>query len=383
MSPPEPDLPGTMGELGRVRHRTRFDENGHADGKAIREDAADFKKMAMAKFYIPFEALQEKDAQAVMGSAWRSSITGQVLTKHDSDYPNYRFADFWTRKTVNGSITDLMKDPYCFRPVPMKYRTWMYHFFFLQKMVIKGGGSDHAMIQHVLSHRTQDVDIQAGRWSPLVAYAPMLLVMTITGDIYAVLAGIIMCWLLWLVATSTNTPSLHRYHRVISFPFRVFFLLFTFSRLQAMEEALGLLAFFVCIILLLAEIVCGDINTILSYRLECNYEIVRVLPNRVFICRRHGASHLEETFGKRGTVKECISGFAVWERSMTLIADIGGMLVELRPMREEDWRPCHEDFCMVGTPLPYFSLNIFDEDWPSAMDAERGGNEGIKIVQSP
>mmetsp|Transcript_111428 Transcript_111428/g.240068 ORF Transcript_111428/g.240068 Transcript_111428/m.240068 type:complete len:322 (+) Transcript_111428:95-1060(+) len=238
-------------------------------------------------FYVQFEREESNTAQAMMGSVWRSCITGQVFTQQDIDYPTYKFADFFTRDFIKGSIPALQQDKYLFRPVLLGYRTWMYHDFFGSKLMInQGGGSEFAVLQHVLNHRTVDLELWAGRFSPLMVYAPMMLLLALTGDIYAVLAGLIVNWLLWLIATSTNTPVMHRYHRVFSFPLRAAFLVFILLRFGAATEGLGILAFVLCIVAMLSEMLCGDVRTILSYRLECTYEIVRVLPNRVFICRR-------------------------------------------------------------------------------------------------
>ncbi|CAE8604183.1 unnamed protein product, partial [Polarella glacialis] len=78
-----------------------------------------------------------------------------------------------------------------------------------------------------------------------------------------------------------------------------------------------------------------DLRLIMNYRLLCSYELIAVLPNRVYVCKRIGAAHVEEVTGEKRPIGECIIG-RLWRSDFALIADLNGVLVQLhRPTKHE------------------------------------------------
>jgi len=99
-----------------------------------------------------------------------------------------------------------------------------------------------------------------------------------------------------------------------------------------------MLGFVVALMFGFAEIILGDGSALCAYRLHCSYEVIRPLPNRIFVCRRLGAAHSGEVLGKSLPVNEKITGMGSWQKDYVLIADVKGLIVELRPMSMQDWK---------------------------------------------
>merc|ERR1719203_2418920 len=135
-------------------------------------------------------------------------------------------------------------------------------------------------------------------------------------------------------------------------------------RLQA-TNALALIGFCAAIGLMIVDFFSGDLQTLMWYRLNCSYEIIKILPNRVFICRRHGASHQEDVFGTRGRVAESITGLGAWQRGFYIIADIHGILAELRPVSREVWHSIHDEQSIQSRQLTFFGMDVFSSDFPA------------------
>lgn len=106
----------------------------------------------------------------------------------------------------------------------------------------------------------------------------------------------------------------------------------------------------------------GDGSSLAAYRFTCRYEVFRELSERVFVCRRHGAAHLEDAFGERGEVDECVTGTGAWQRNYTLIADLQGLLVELRPMLPHEWQQAAMHYYESRSPLSYICLDVFADE---------------------
>merc|ERR1740121_925459 len=87
--------------------------------------------------------------------------------------------------------------------------------------------------------------------------------------------------------------------------------------------------------MIFADFVWGDMRILTSYRLHCNYEILRLFPNRVALCRRLGGSY---GAGYQKPVHQDVTGIGNWEGTFILIADIHGILYELRPVTPQEWK---------------------------------------------
>jgi len=314
------------------------------------------REVRPANAQIKLDRASERDAGNLMGKSSRNILSGNVQLKGLFCLADYVVADLWTRKWIDGSVDQFVKDPYLFKPVPMPVRTWMYHFFFSDGKVIgKSGSGENGMITHVLEQHAIDAFVNSGMWSPVKVYIPMLLFLTISGDMTAVLFGAFATVLCILIAWLCNSPRLYRLTRLIHFPVRVVFLVILIGQLSPEEEvaesaedlnqeewALKLPGLLVAILCIVIEMILGEGAMIMAYKLTCNYEVLKILPNRLFICKRHGAADLDAITGYRRTpVSERVTGMGAWEKDYALIADLKGLIVELRPMNRQDWQLIH------------------------------------------
>lgn len=201
-----------------------------------------------------------------------------------------------------------------------------------------------------------------------MAYAPAVLGSCLTGDWILVMVGAMVVVIVYIVADNTNTPSLYKYSRVLSLPIRVVYVAVLAARFQ-FASALALLGSLIAALAVL-DLILGDGAELASVRLQCSYEVMHSLPHRVVICRRHGAAHLEDEFGPRGNVPECVTGIGTWERTYTLLAEMYGCLVELRPMDAWDWTSILRAYVRTHEPLPFVGLDIYSEE-RSSVDALR------------
>lgn len=295
------------------------------------------------------------------------------------DFPDYTLVDLWTRNKVRGMIAQFAADGYFLKPVPLTYRTWIYHQWYLARRVNTDAVSGSGMMQAVLSERCIDVPVNGGRWSPLLCYVPAVLAFCMTGDLLLILPGVICLMLLQYLTNVTNTPEAYRFSRLVSLPLRLAFFGVLIWRFQFMNtlaligQLIGVVAFFI-------DFGMGDFaGNLLCYRYNCSYEIIRTLPNRVFICRRIGAAQMEEVFGDRGQVPECVTGIGSWDRTHVLIADIHGILVELRPLKQEEWSLMQSNFLVNFEALTFVGVDVFDADVPTARAITADGEELDKI----
>merc|ERR1712151_839413 len=124
-----------------------------------------------------------------------------------------------------------------------------------------------------------------------------------------------------------------------------------------------MVGFIIAIILAAVDFIAGDLNELRNYKLVCSYEIFDILSERIYVCRRKGAQHLEEVYGSRGIVNELITG-KTWNSSFHLIADIHGILMELRPMTPDDWWLIKREFHHKQAPMYFIGLDVFDKRCP-------------------
>merc|ERR1719265_493041 len=199
------------------------------------------------------------------------------------------------------------------------------------------------MIRHVLSLHCIDMPGPAGRWAPIMLYVPMIMFLSIAADIDATIGAIFVLLLIIFVHWILNAPRWYRICRIVTFPIRLVWLYFLTGRMAAKgaEEtstAMSTFGFLLAIMISLVELVLGDCGGVCSYRQHCSYEVVKTLPNRLFICRRHGAAHSTDPLGRSLSVSEKITGMGSWQSDYALIADVKGLIMELRPMSIEDWK---------------------------------------------
>jgi hypothetical protein len=304
---------------------------------------------------VSYDSIQE-----FMGKSKRNHVTGEVLLRRCDDLSDFLLVDLYKRKTPPEEMSRLVQDNYIYRPVLMKYRTWMYHYFSHSEKVLAGG--ENAMLSHVLAQWCIDAPTHAGRYSPIVCFVPLTVATCLTGQFFLVALALSVMSLIHMVNHITNTPSMYRYSRIATLIPRIAFIVYALAQFQT-DTMLGLVGSIVVIACAFVDVALGDLGSFFNYKLHCKHVIVKIPTNsRLMICERFGAHHQEEIFGSRGHVEEEISGFANWKHTNSLIADIHGLVVELRPLEVEDWLKVRDQFYKSQTPLPYICLDVFGDD---------------------
>jgi len=336
---------------------------------------------------LDIKRITDRGIGALMGKAWRNPITGQVQIKATGSFQDFCVADLWTRYGLHGTTTQLSEDPYLFCPVPMTMRTWIYHHLFRQNFQTSGddGPNENAMIEYVLGmHCIDDQARAGGKFSPILLHAPMIFVLSLAADINATIVAVIMLALNISITRLLNTPRFYRICRIVTFPGRLAFIFWLLARMGASGEKenasmMMTLGFLVAIFFCIAEIVAGDIGSLIAYRLHCSYEVIKVLPNRIFICRRHGAAHSQDT-ASRLQISEKITGMGFWQDDLALIADVKGLIVELQPMGIKEWETIfvekQENEDMVHR---YIGLDVFSPG-QATIDALMAANEENQML---
>jgi hypothetical protein len=234
---------------------------------------------------------------------------------------------------------------------------------------MKDGLSDgDDLLRATLSQRcVDDPEASAGRWSPALMYLPMAFAVSMTGDTLLFIFSSAMMILMTFLSLFFNEPGTYKYLRLGTFLVRVGFLvLYCLMTAAKTGEAtsMGLLGYFLGVLSLVCDIIFGDIKQARAYALLCRYKIIRELPNRVFLCQREGACH---TARPDELVPEIISGMAIWQSSWILVADIKGLLVELRIMKDEDWLLLNQDYNDSNTAQTFHGLDMYDFELPTAQ----------------
>lgn len=301
-----------------------------------------------------------EDLSSQMGKSVRNAITGKIKLQGLENFQDFVVVDLFARDHLSGTPEELAADPYLFKPVLLKYRTWLYHFDYISRTTNFERG-EHSMLRQALDHICVDASVSAGRWSPLISYVPLTFCMAMTGDNLLVLVPLIMVGLLHAATNVANTVQWYKWLRPATFPFRFALFAFLVVRLATgFQDLQGIssLGLILALLVAMVDFAVGDGSMIFALRLQCCYEIMQVLPQRLFICQRKGACDLETLCGKRGAVSEMVSGFCPWESSHTLIADIQGIIVELRPMELKDW----QRLTKAEKNLHFLGVDIYDNE---------------------
>lgn len=282
---------------------------------------------------------------------------------------DFSVVDFWSRELVLGDLTDLSEDPYLFRPVPMRYRTWMYHEMYLNRHVIKSK-DEYAMLKEVLGQYCIDID-GGCRFSPLMWYAPVGFACALAQDNNLAHAAVLVLFFIFGLSRAMNTMRLYRYHRIATLPVRAGFVALVILRMSSVTAIVRILGYLLVLIICGCDLYYGDVRMLATYRLHCHYEILRIYPNRVVLCRRVGGSY--ETARLSKPAHQDVTGIGNWEQTFILIADIHGILYELRPVTIKDWKAlweshrAKEDDEEDSRPV-FVGLDVFWEEEPTAND---------------
>mmetsp|Transcript_15778 Transcript_15778/g.34505 ORF Transcript_15778/g.34505 Transcript_15778/m.34505 type:complete len:479 (+) Transcript_15778:164-1600(+) len=313
---------------------------------------------------LVMSAVKQEDTTRAMGTAQRSPVTGEVILDRDDLWPAFDVVDLFNRQYINGSLRQIVEDNYLFLPVPLPHRTWVYHALFEDRQVGKTGNPEHSMVMEALNTPGIDIDVSAGRWSPIMCYCPIVLALSITGDLTVMLAGIFLVLALQFLGAQMNQPAYYSYLRPATLPLRVGYAAILGIQISAFS-ALAIFVVVVAYLVMLGDIFCGDFPQWYYYGLNCRYEIVKALPERVFICKRIGGVITEDLMGMRPKVAEALTCVGNWHQDFYLIADIGGILAELRPIRIADALAIYQELCAAPRPLTFTSIGAFTFSCPT------------------
>jgi hypothetical protein len=290
-------------------------------------------------------------------------MTGKPMLKQATIMMDFGIVDLWERTAIYGSPDDLLLDPYLFKIIPLTFRTWMYHEYFGDSSRTAGAAGENAIIEDVLSQKAVDTPLAAaGRWSPTLCYFPVGIASIGTADWTTVLITIIVIVFNLLVSVMSNSPGFFRKSRPISFGPRLGFFFFILARVFTLASKGGMVVLS-CVVMLgimSFDFIAGDYQAFVGVAFLCNYTVLRRLPNRLFVCRKNGAAFLEDPDCHR-EVSEKISG-TVHFPELSIIAELRGLVVLLRPMARDDWVKVWEQRSQTSRPASFIGLDVFNKE---------------------
>lgn len=318
----------------------------------------------------------------MLGKCYRNPITGKTVLK-DTSTKDFGIVDLWERKALYGTPDDLVDDPYVFKIVPLDYRTWFYHYYFGNLGEIAGSSGDNGLLERVLGTKTVDVHRNAGRWSPALCSAPATFFSIFTSDFVTVIASVLITVFNLSVSSLSNNPRSYRFARIYSgFP-RLIFFFFILVRMSMRASSgdggsIALFGFVVILSLLIFDFTFGDFVCFKSLAWHCTFEILSELPRRIFVCRKEGGAFLKID---NGSISEEVTGMAHFEE-MVLIAEIRGLIVQLKPMDRQDWLMAWEQLINTGKHVTFMGMDVFCPQKKSLSDVlmhcGAGGSDGAK-----
>lgn len=303
------------------------------------------------------------------GCTRRSELTGVISMKEDRYMPNFLLIDLFTRQRIFGTPEELMEDEYIFVFEAMSLRTWIFHSMMKNEDMIAEATVDAnlGMLVKTLDQRVVDAKVQYGERSPLLFWMLCQLCMSVTGDQILCLLGLLITGCMSFVTTSYNTPESFRQHRIWAIPLRIIAIGVMMLRISMQVDVqLYQIVAIMCGIGVLAwDFFTGDWAAVRAYRFMCQYKIIKEIPPRVFCCKRDGAAHIEEDLvGDRPKINEMITGFT-WARGNVLIADLNGLLVELRRPRLAEFKALLHDYQQTQNPCGFISFGCYTPDRPT------------------
>jgi len=315
---------------------------------------------------LSFRRQELHGVSLLLAKASRSPITGEISIRDLTGFPDFAFVDLARRPegVLSGKRVALESDPYLFKAVPLLYRTWIYHCLVNKGTVANTSKHDpHETIKFVLSRQCVDAPINVGRNSPLLYYVPVAIGTCLTANLTLVVLMLVLICIMLFIAKVSNSQEHYRLARTYTLPLRLIFLVIVVIDLK-FDSFLIVVGFLLTLFAIGFDFATGDCTSAWYYGMNCSYQFLHALENRLFVCWREGAFTWEDMLGSRGCVQEEVSQLAAWGRQHHLIADIGDMLVELRPLNHADWNNLQQRCLVTGEPVNYLSLNTFDLNAP-------------------
>lgn len=311
----------------------------------------------------------------LMGKCRRSPMTGEIVLEKAPSFPNFQVVDLAGRELLPRSRHLLEEDIYLFKPIPLMYRTWLYQRYFLKPEGFGRGRDMDYIVRQALGCFCLDLLMWDGRWSPVMMYAFIMFLSALTCSSLIITsacgAGLVSC----AISVLSNSPKVYRLERWLSLPFRFAFFVYIFIVFPT-ESTLEVAGTILVILLVLLEFWAGDCSFFSTYRFHCSYKLIRCVGGRVFVCEREGAKGLNSQLGREpDRVAPEISKLPKWTALNHLIAEMEGLMVELRPMTAEDWSAAAQDYKKNLTTVSFVSLPVFEYEGPTLKDEDFDENQ--------
>lgn len=297
----------------------------------------------------------------LLGQAQRNAITGEINVFQVDNFSNFTVVDLLNRQSLPSRPAELARDIFLFKPVPMKYRTWLFHCLHTGLMPLRqkghGHGRDKAVIKEALEVSCLDnIKISGGRWSPLMLNVIMGMTTSLTGNTLLVCAAMIHNFVVAAICLFLNSPMAYKWVRVVTLPVRLSFLILLVLMFPV-NSSLAVVGSILSLLVIVADLV-GDIQAVLNIRNWCTYTVIKFLSSDVFVCERAGGDALGEALPQDASVDVAVAGTIPWKRHHTLICDVEGLLMELVPMKRIDWLTLVEEVEQTMDVIPFASLDI-------------------------
>lgn len=338
----------------------RWADSRQNEQKSSKEHAPEYNFEDMKVYRQKMPARDE-----FMGKAHRNFVTGEICLRKVEPTTDFRIIDLYRRAKVSGSPEQLAEDPYLFKPVIMPMRTWIYHDLHRSKKLMMGT-DENGMVKYVMNLPCIDANVSTGHWSPLVCYMPGVLFCALTKDQNTVGSSLLVAVTMSVVGNMCNYASQYRMARYYTMPIRLLhFVIVCLAFASHTEDFVATVGYILCFGSILFDVVSGDLAKASSFRFWCKYNTLRELPNRVFICRREGASHLEELQGLSRPIDAIVHGMGIWQRRRWMLAcEICGVICKLEPITAPEWRTMWEHCVRNGTTCTYLGMDLFDQTTP-------------------
>jgi len=358
---------------GNTSRELRFFSRSYGEKEKEEEGKPQAHTLAHDENGLPLKLKLEQKfltSSVLMGKCRRNPITGEISLEKPPSYPNFQIVDLAGRDVLPKSRRVLETDPYLFKVIPLMYRTWLYQCHFLKPESMGRGKDLDYVVRKTLDSFCLDLAMWDCRWSPMMVYALIMFLSSLTCSSQIIIA--VCCVGILSVSASMycNTPKYYRKERWLTLPARIG--LFVYVALMfPSETVLEAVGAGLVLILVLLEVWAGDLTFFSTYRFHCSYKIMKCIGGRVYVCEREGAMGMNAYTGREADkMAPHVSTLPKWTVMNHIIAELEGLMVELRPMSPEDWRRAAEDFSWNLTPVTFVSLPICEYEGAALEEAD-------------
>lgn len=282
---------------------------------------------------LTIERMHFPDVNGLLGKSERNPITGVMYLKEIEPWRDFQVVDAWTSEILYAHPKEHVENPYLFTTRALNLRTWLYHKRFLEaKSQFRIGGLEEHFVTDALRERCVDLPTTGGLWSPAMVYLPLLPLTLIADDstVFSFSAFVLAFTL--IVSIAANGHRFYWWSRFMSLPARLAFVAVVLSRIQG--GTMQLLGYLLTVFGALIDLGFGDLAAFLAMKHQCSFNVLKTLPNQVYVCGRFG--HVDG-MEKRRPIPEKITGVSdSGDGRVCLIANIQGLLIELLPVSAKD-----------------------------------------------